>query len=350
MKGQVPLKKWALSCWEPWQPCNHVCNVVLKKWNLNGETENKSVILFFYLLGFRDSTALKIPLFCLFFLVYFVILSGNILIMMLILSSQRLKLPMYFFLNHLSLCDVFSTTNIIPNMLHILLLEGVPMPVTQCFVQFYLFGCSTSTESFLLTVMSYDRYLAICYPLHYLSIMNVQLCFHLVAASWLFGFGLTLIPVILLSTLEYCGPDIIDHFFCDLGPLLKLSCSNSNTVETEIIVFSIPIILFPFIFIMITYAKIIVTILKIPSKTGRQKAFSTCSSHLIAVCTYYGTLIIVYMVPSKGHLSGINKALSLLYIVVTPLFTPFIYSFRNKELRSAIRKCFLMSKCSEHKW
>ncbi|XP_072259295.1 olfactory receptor 11A1-like [Pyxicephalus adspersus] len=300
--------------------------------------KNQSSVLIFQLLGFQNGQSLKIPLFFFFFIIYIVILSGNFLIMVLVLSSQKLQSPMYFFLSHLSLCDVFCTTNIIPNMLHILLLEVVSMPVVECFLQFYLFGCSTSTESFLLTVMSYDRYLAICYPLHYLSIMDVQLRLHLVAWSWLLGFCLALIPGILVSTLEYCGPNLIDHFFCDLSPFLKLSCSDVDVVETEIIVFSIPIILFPFLFIMMTYINIFLTILKIPSKLGRQKAFSTCSSHLIIVCTYYGTLIIVYMVPTKGHFTGINKALSLLYIVVTPFFNPIIYSLRNKELQVAMQK------------
>ncbi|XP_040187662.1 olfactory receptor 11A1-like [Rana temporaria] len=300
--------------------------------------KNQSSVLFFQLLGFQNAQSLRIPLFCIFLIIYIVILSGNFLIMMLVLLSEKLRSPMYFFLSHLSLCEVFCTTNIIPNMLHILLIEVVSIPVVECFLQFYLFGCSTCTESFLLTVMSYDRYLAICYPLHYLSIMGVQLRLHLVAWSWLLGFCVTLIPGILVSTLEYCGPNTIDHFFCDLAPFLKLSCSDVYFVETEIIVCSIPIILFPFLFIMMTYVNIFLTILKIPSKAGRQKAFSTCSSHLIVVCTYYGTLIIVYMVPTKGHFTGINKALSLLYIVVTPFFNPIIYSLRNKELQVVMQK------------
>ncbi|XP_018409563.1 PREDICTED: olfactory receptor 11A1-like [Nanorana parkeri] len=300
--------------------------------------KNQSSVLYFQLLGFQNAQSLKIPLFCFFLIIYIIILLGNFLIMVLVLLSQKLRSPMYFFLSHLSLCDVFCTTNIIPNMLHILLLEVVPMPVAECLLQFYLFGCSTSTESLLLTVMSYDRYLAICYPLHYLSIMGAHLRLHLVAWSWLLGFCLTLIPGLLVSTLEFCGPNTIDHFFCDLAPFLKLSCSDVYMVETEIIVCSIPIILFPFFFIMMTYVNIFLTILKIPSKAGRQKAFSTCSSHLIVVCTYYGTLIIVYMVPTKGHFTGINKVLSLLYIIVTPFFNPIIYSLRNKELQVAMRK------------
>ncbi|XP_075034458.1 olfactory receptor 11A1-like [Mixophyes fleayi] len=300
--------------------------------------ENQSSILFFQLLGFQNPESFKIPLFCSLLTIYIVILSGNLLIMALVLLSQRLQSPMYFFLTHLSLCDVFGTTNIIPNMLQLVMLDVLSMPVLECFVQFYFFGCSTSTESFLLTVMSYDRYLAICYPLHYISVMDLQLRLLLVTWSWLLGFMLTLIPVVLVSTLQYCGPNVIDHFFCDLAPFLKLSCSDVYVIQTEIIVFSMPIILIPFVFILISYINIFLTILKIPSINGRQKAFSTCSSHLIIVCIYYGTLIIVYMDPTKGHSSNVNKSLSLLYIIVTPLFNPVIYSLRNKELQAAIRK------------
>lgn len=299
---------------------------------------NQSSILFFQLLGFQNPDSLKIPLFCLFLAIYMFILLGNLLIMIMVISSQRLRSPMYFFLSHLSLCDVFCTTNIIPNMLHVVMLEVISVPVVECFLQFYLFGCSTCTESFLLTVMSYDRYLAICYPLHYFSIMDSRLRLLLAMGSWVLGFALTLIPGILVTTLQYCGPNVIDHFFCDLAPFLELSCSDVYVVQTEIIVFSLPIILLPFLFIIATYVNIFLSIINISSTSGRKKAFSTCSSHLTIVCMYYGTLIIVYMVPAKGHLSSINKSLSLLYIVITPLFNPVIYSLRNKELQAAMQK------------
>ncbi|XP_066442036.1 olfactory receptor 11A1-like [Eleutherodactylus coqui] len=299
---------------------------------------NQSAILFFRLLGFQNPNGLKIPLFCAFLAIYVFILLGNLLIMILVISSQKLKTPMYFFLSHLSLCDVFCTTNIIPNMLHIVMLDVMSMPVPECFIQFYLFGCTTSTESFLLTVMSYDRYLAISYPLHYFTIMDFRLRLLLAVGSWVLGFALTLIPGILVTTLQFCGPNVIDHFFCDLAPFLKLSCSDVYVVQTEIIVFSLPVILLPFLFIIASYVNIFCSIMKISSMYGREKAFSTCSSHLTVVCTYYGTLIIVYMVPANENLSSINKSLSLLYIVITPLFNPVIYSLRNKELQTAMRK------------
>ncbi|KAG8446303.1 hypothetical protein GDO86_013945, partial [Hymenochirus boettgeri] len=295
--------------------------------------ENQSSI--FYLLGFSNLRNLQVPLFCCFLVVYTMILTGNLLIVFLVTSRRSLQSPMYYFLSHLSMCDVLCTTNIIPNVLF----GGGTIALPCCFLQFYLFGSFTTTESFLLTVMSYDRYLAICFPLHYFSIMNRRFRLNLSASSWLLGFLLSLIPGVLVTTLQFCGCNAIDHFFCDLVPLLALSCSSKTSlIQMEIIVSSIPVILFPFVFIMGTYLSIFLTILKISSKSGRQKAFSTCSSHLIIVSTYYGTLITVYLVPTKQHFSDINKVLSLLYIVVTPLLNPIVYSLRNKEIKNVIRK------------
>ncbi|OCT62911.1 hypothetical protein XELAEV_18044002mg [Xenopus laevis] len=304
-----------------------------------GSDQNQTSVLVFHFLGFGNIHSIQTPLFCGFLFVYVAIISGNLLIVFLVSFQKSLQSPMYFFLSHLSLCDVWCTTNIIPNMLKIILFGGGSISMTGCIIQFYLFGSLTTTQSFLLTVMSYDRYLAICYPLHYFSIMDFQRLLSLTTLSWLLGFLLTLIPSMLVSSLKFCGPSAINHFFCDLSPVLALSCSpKTSLIETVIIFSSIPVILFPFIFIIGTYLKILLTILKISSKRGRQKTFSTCSSHLIIVCTYYGTLIIVYMVPAKQHFSNVNKILSLLYIVVTPLFNPIIYSLRNKEIKTALWK------------
>uniref|UniRef100_A0A8C5QVM7 Olfactory receptor n=1 Tax=Leptobrachium leishanense TaxID=445787 RepID=A0A8C5QVM7_9ANUR len=301
--------------------------------------ENQTSVMEFLLTGFGRHEGLKIPLFCVFLGIYLVTMTGNLLIISLVFSSHNLQSPMYYFLSHLSFCDVLCSTNIVPNMLRIILLEVITVSVANCFIQFYVFGASTTTESFLLMVMSYDRYLAVCYPLHYFSIMDLRLRISLSSWSWLLGFVFTLFPGILVGTLHFCGPNVIDHFFCDLAPFLSLTCSDHVfLVEIKIIVSSVPVILFPFLFIIATYGFIFLAILQISSKTGRQKTFSTCSSHLFIVCTYYATLIIVYMVPSKGNFLNINKALSLLYIVVTPFFNPLIYSLRNKEIHCALRR------------
>ncbi|CAH2291714.1 olfactory receptor 11L1-like [Pelobates cultripes] len=207
------------------------------------------------------------------------------------------------------------------------------MSFEACVIQFYLYGASTIAECSILAVMSYDRYLAICSPLHYTSIMNFAVCLTSVTCSWLLGFSITLCTTVMVFQLDFCGPNVIDHFICDLVPLLKLSCSDTFVVEVVIFVLSIPIILIPFVFIFSTYVNIFLVILKIPFAAGRRKTFSTCSSHLTSVSAYYGTLITIYIAPNKWD---INKALYLLYSVFTPFFNPIIYSLRNQDIVKAI--------------
>ncbi|XP_075433853.1 olfactory receptor 11G2-like [Ascaphus truei] len=269
------------------------------------------------------------------------------MIITLVSTCRNLHSPMYFFLSHLSLTDIMITTTIVPFMLHVIQKEGSIMSFPGCLIQFYFFGHSTATECFLLTVMSYDRYLAICNPLRYASIMDLRLCLHLVIFSWLLGMLFTLIPVFNICQLQFCGSIVIDHFFCDYVPLLEHSCSDTSSVEIGNVIQGIPTLLSPLILITVSYVCIFLTILKIPSTTGRQKAFSTCSSHLAVVCLYYGTLIINYTIPSKGHSLNPQKILSLLYTVVTPLFNPIIYSLKNEEIKTALKKmtCFIRDGC-----
>ncbi|XP_053572113.1 olfactory receptor 11L1-like, partial [Bombina bombina] len=296
---------------------------------------NQTRVTEFQLLGFPNLYKLRFLLFMLLLAIYITTLTGNLVIITMVSTNHNLQSPMYFFLSHLSSTEIMSTTNIIPKMLQVLLLEASTLSFTECMTQFYFFSALTNTECFLLAVMSYDRYLAICNPLRYTSIMNFKLCLYLVFLSWFSGLFVTLIITNLISKLHFCGPNIIDHFFCDLFPLLKLSCSDTFMVEIQASVFSVPVIVIPFIFITASYIIIYLAIIKI-SSLERQKAFSTCSSHLVVVCTYYGTLISVYLVPSKGDSVNIKKVLSLLYIVVTPLLNPIIYSLRNKEIKLAI--------------
>ncbi|XP_063785694.1 olfactory receptor 11H4-like [Pseudophryne corroboree] len=181
--------------------------------------------------------------------------------------------------------------------------------------------------------MSYDRYLAICNPLRYSTIMTIKLQYTLVIYCWVFGFLLTQITLYFLSQLEFCGPNVIDHFFCDVGPFVELSCSYTYALQLEVMIISIPIIVIPFILVVVSYICVFTTILGIPSTTGKKKAFSTCSSHLSVVIVFYGTLITIYVVPANGNSLTINKLIALLYIVVIPLFNPIVYSLRNKEMR-----------------
>ncbi|XP_040197805.1 olfactory receptor 2C3-like [Rana temporaria] len=240
---------------------------------------------------------------------------------------------MYLFITQLSLLDIILSTDILPNFLYIILHDGCTMSLAGCIIQFFFFSHTEASEFFLLTLMSYDRYLAICKPLHYNSIMNQSNCIKSVIIIWLLGFTTTLADSISLCSLYYCGPNIIHHFFCDFEPIIELVCSDTSWIHNQIYVFSFIFVVAPFILIVISYIYIVLAILKIKSITGRQKAFTTCSSHLTVVCIFYGTIIAVYLFPTKGQLDILNKFLSLFYTVMTPLLNPIIYTFRNKDFK-----------------
>ncbi|KAM8972589.1 olfactory receptor 6F1-like [Pelodytes ibericus] len=297
---------------------------------------NQTVITEFLLLGFQNLHNFKIPFFILLLTMYIMTISGNLIIVLLVSTSPILSPPMYFFLGHLSLCDAFLTTNIVPKMLHVILEDRTRISLFGCLTQFQIFGCCCTAECYILTAMSYDRYLAICKPLHYSSIMDSTLRLCLVIWSWLLGFIFALITRILINGLQFCKHKIIDHFFCDFLPILALSCTDTTVVEMEAFMVTPFILLFPFLFVIVTYVYIFCTILGISSTTGRQKTFSTCSSHLAVVCVFYGTLISIYLSPSKGYSLNINKFTSLFYTMVTPLFNPVIYSLRNQEIQKAL--------------
>ncbi|KAM7150892.1 LOW QUALITY PROTEIN: olfactory receptor 6N1-like [Macrochelys suwanniensis] len=299
---------------------------------------NQTAVTEFILLGFGDLHDLQILLFLMFLVIYMATVAGNILIVVLVVADQHLHTPMYFFLGNLSCLETCYSSTILPRMLASLLTGDRTISVSGCFAQFYCVGCLACTECYLLAVMSFDRYLAICKPLHYSTLMNTRFCLQLAAGSWFNGCLATTIIVSFLSRLIFCGSNEIDHFYCDPVPLMELSCSDTHlTVMFHFIlacVFTLP----PFLLTLMSYVCIIITILRVPSTTGRKKAFSTCSSHLIVVIIYYGTIMIVYILPKHNTLRDLNKVLSLCYTVLTPLVNPLIYSLRNREVKEALSK------------
>ncbi|XP_053556050.1 olfactory receptor 11L1-like [Bombina bombina] len=300
------------------------------------EAQNQTIVTEILLLGFQQLDCFRIPIFLMFLIIYCLTLVANVMIITLVTLSQHLHSPMYFFLSHLLLSDILLTTNIVPNMLKVILRQGSTIPLSGCITQVHFFGTSLAAECLLLTVMSYDRYLAVCKPLHYSTIMNYNLQLKLVIGYWSISSLISIIAAFLISQLHFCHSNMINHFFCDLAPLLELSCSDTFAIDLDNSLQATPLTIFPIVFISATYVRIFKSILKIQSTIGIQKAFSTCTSHLTVVCIFYGTLFTLYVVPSKGQLLKVNKILSLMYTVVTPLFNPLIYSIY--EIKTALRK------------
>ncbi|KAM3924576.1 olfactory receptor 2A12-like [Leptodactylus fuscus] len=302
------------------------------------QENNRTVVTEFLLLGFQVTEGLRLFLFCLFFVIYCGSICGNLLIISLVSSTKNLHTPMYFFISLLAIFDMLLTTDIVPNMLHTLLNNGATITVIGCIVQFYFFSTSEAFQCLLLALMSYDRYVAICNPLRYTTLMTNTYCLILSVICFFFVFSVILIYIITIAKLNFCSPNIIDHLFCDVVPFLELACSGTFIVQSEIYITATPMLTIPIIIIVLSYTYIVRAVLRIPSSTGRQKVFSTCSSHLIVVSIFYGTMFSVYIVPTKGQTITMSKILSLLYTVFTPLINPIIYSLRNKDIKNAIKE------------
>ncbi|XP_066485437.1 olfactory receptor 10A7-like [Tiliqua scincoides] len=303
--------------------------------------QNQTTISEFILLGFGDLPELQGLLFLLFLAIYLVTMAGNLLMVVLVVTCRHLHTPMYFFLGNLSLLESCNSSTILPKVLTSLSSGGKSVSVTACFTQFFIFSFLGGTECYLLAMMSYDRYLAIRKPLHYAILMSGRLSFQLAAVSWVSGVLVSLSLTVKASQLSFCGPNEIDDYFCDVSSNIRyLSCSDTYLFELSSFIFTCVFTLPPFILTVASYVLIILTILRIPSTSGRRKAFSTCSSHLTVVAMYYGTLMLVYMLPRSRDLSQVKKVFSLFYTVLTPMFNPLIYSLRNMEVKGALRKGF----------
>ncbi|XP_062992598.1 olfactory receptor 5B21-like [Elgaria multicarinata webbii] len=305
---------------------------------MNTVQRNKTEITEFILLGFGDLHHLQIFLFLLFLVIYILTMATNFLTILLILSDEHLHTPMYFFLGNLSCLEMMYSSTILPRMLAALMTGDKSISVKGCITQFYFGSFLVCTECYLLSVMSYDRFLAICKPLHYATLMNAKVCMQLAGGSWINSIAVISVYLALMLQLRYCGHNEIDHFFCEALPLVKLSCSDTFLVKLVTFAVAFVITFPPFISTLVSYIYIIAAILRIPSTTGRQKAFSTCSSHLIVVSVFYGAIIIVYLIPKTESVRDFNKIFSLLYTVLPPLLNPLIYSLRNKDVKDAMRK------------
>ncbi|XP_060092495.1 olfactory receptor 2A1/2A42-like [Heteronotia binoei] len=297
----------------------------------------------FLFLGLSRNFKIRLILFGLFFMVYMITLAGNVIILVLIWLDSRLHTPMYFFLSHLSCVDICYTSSTVPQMLANLQSPNKPISLIGCAVQMYTFLALATTECILLAVMAYDRYAAVCHPLHYTFLMNKKVCIKLTVATWTSGLLLPVAHAVLTWRLPFCGSNLIDHFFCEMPALLKLACADTNTVEKLTSFGCIVTLVTPISFIMISYTRILAAILKIKSTQSQCKAFSTCASHASVVVLFYGSAIFMYMRPESSHSPGQDKMISLFYSIVIPLFNPIIYSLKNKDVKGALIK--VLHKC-----
>uniref|UniRef100_A0A8I3NW32 Olfactory receptor n=1 Tax=Canis lupus familiaris TaxID=9615 RepID=A0A8I3NW32_CANLF len=291
---------------------------------------NESIPQEFILLGFSDRPWLELPLFVVFLVSYILTIFGNLTIILVSYLDPKLHTPMYFFLTNLMLVNICSTRKVIS--------------YGGCVAQLFIFLALGSTECLLLAVMSFDRFVAICRPLYYSVIMHQRLCLQLAAASWLSGFGNSVLQSTWTLQMPLCGHREVDHFFCEVPALLKLSCVDTTANEAELFFISVLFLLIPVTFILISYGFIVQAVLRIQSAKGRRKAFGTCGSHLIVVSLFYGTAIYMYLQPPSPNSKDRGKMVSLFYGIITPMLNPLIYTLRNKDVKGAFRSCILKSK------
>ncbi|KAG8553255.1 hypothetical protein GDO81_003339 [Engystomops pustulosus] len=284
---------------------------------------NKTTVTEFLLLGFSLSEETEFSLYVFISFIYVVTITANMFIVIIIKSDRHLHKPMYFFIGGLSFLEIWYTSVTIPRLLWSLKTRQKFISPGGCMAQFYFHFSLGATEIFLLTAMAYDRYVAICLPLRYLMIMSPKVCAVLITGSWLGGFSAILVPCLQISSLSFCDGYQIDHYYCDLGPLLSLSCSEKSSC---------------FLLVILSYTCIIRTTMTIPTAHGKRKAFSTFASHLVVVLLFYGPIIFMFVRPRTGGLMHVNKKVSLIPSVVTPLLNPIIYTLRNQEVIRAMKK------------
>ncbi|XP_075034367.1 olfactory receptor 8D4-like [Mixophyes fleayi] len=292
----------------------------------------------FSIKGLSDIPELRFPVFLTFLFIYFIIIFGNTTIFAAICLNSHLHTPMYMFLMQLSIADIVYTSCILPKLLNMIITKNNTISFWGCICQMYFFLAMACTEVLLLSAMAYDRYVAICHPLHYIVLMSMRQSAGLAATAWSIGFIDTSGHAVLISKLSFCASNLIDHFFCDVIPLLKISCSDTTKVEIINYIEGTLILSAAFMLTLVSYIFIISTIIKIKSSEGRCKAFSTCSSHLTCVVIFFGTIICLYMRPTTSYIPKQDKFIALLYAILVPILNPVIYSLKNQEIISALMK------------
>lgn len=296
---------------------------------------NHTQVTVFILAGLTDDPQLKVVLFVFLLLTYLLSITGNLLIITLTLVDIHLKTPMYFFLRNFSFLEISYTSTCIPRLLVAMATGDKTISYNNCVTQVFFAFLLGASEFYLLAAMSYDRYVAICKPLHYTTIMNNKICIRLVFCCWLAGFLVIFPPLLLGINLDFCASNIVDHFYCDTTPLLQISCSDTQLLETMGFVSALVTLVVTLIMVIISYSFIALTILKIPSTNQRKKAFSTCSSHMIVISISYGSCIFMYAKPSVKQRVSFSKGISVLNTSIAPLLNPFIYSLRNQQVKKA---------------
>ncbi|XP_055983471.1 olfactory receptor-like protein DTMT [Sorex fumeus] len=301
---------------------------------------NQTFISEFLLLGMPIEPDQQNLFYVLFLAMYLTTVLGNLLIIVLIRLDPHLHTPMYMFLSNLSFSDLCFSSVTMPKLLQNMQSQVPSIPYAGCLTQMYFFLFFADLESFLLVAMAYDRYVAICFPLHYNTIMSPKLCLSLVVLSWVLTTFHAMLHTLLMARLCFCADNVIPHFFCDMSALLKLSCSDTQVNELVIFIMGGLILVIPFLLIIMSYARIVSSILKVPSARGIRKAFSTCGSHLTVVSLFYGTVIGLYLIPSSNNSTVKETVMAMMYTVVTPMLNPFIYSLRNKDMKGALGRVF----------
>ncbi|XP_060111143.1 olfactory receptor 6B1-like [Heteronotia binoei] len=302
--------------------------------------KNQTIIREFILVGFPASMDLQVLLFVIFLVIYVLTLLENIVIIAVIKTNPQLNKPMYFFLSNLSFLETWYVCVIVPKLLVNFLVKNKSISFEGCMTQLYFFSSLICTECVLLAVMAYDRFVAICNPLRYSTVMTQSLCLQLAMGSWLTGFLASVLKVLFISRLPFCGPNIINHFFCDISPLLNMACEDMTVAEIVDFVLALIILLVPLSVTIVSYTCIIATILRIPTVQGRKKAFSTCAAHLTVVVIFFSATLFMYARPKRIHPFDLNKLVSVVYTIVTPMLNPFIYCLRNQEVKGALKKAF----------